>query len=250
MKQAHDSIAYKDKIYHQLRDNSIRDKILNRTLRREECDDERVYRLLKLLNQNGRDQYNRYRKVITTEDWVKVVKKSKKRSASSIFSRRIYAVYKCTLDSERMTDILVRYYNLIIKNGYFSKRWLNILDSMLGKGKGFVLGKLRIITLIEADWQYVMRMYLDDGEEEIIETDNRFSKSNYGSRKNYSIESALLEKQLILDHSLLSCNLTIYCLTDLQSCYDRQLSNIGGMIEESAGRDRNAMKLITKVMPN
>ena len=40
---------------------------------------------------------------------------------------------------------------------------------MLGKGKGFVLGKLRIITLIEADWQYIMRMYLGDGKEEIIE---------------------------------------------------------------------------------
>ena len=75
-----------------------------------------------------------------------------------------------------MTDIFVRYYNLLIKNGYFPNRWLNILDSMLGKGKGFVLGKLRIITLIEADWQYIMRMYLGDGEEEIIENDSRFSK--------------------------------------------------------------------------
>ena len=250
LKKAHGSIAYKDKIYHQLRNNSIRDKILNGTLRRDECDDERVYQLLKLLHQNGKDHYNRNQKIITGNDWVKVVKKSKRRSASSIFSRRTYAVYKCALDSERMMDIFVRYYNLLVKNGYYPKRWLDILDSMLGKGKGFVLGKLRIITLIEADWQYVMRMFLDDGDEEIIEDDSRFSKSNYGSRKNYSIETALLEKRLILDHSLLTCNLTIYCLTDLQSCYDRQLPNIGGIIEESAGRDRNAMKLITKVMPN
>ena len=93
-------------------------------------------------------------------------------------------------------------------------------------------------------------MYLGDSEEEIIKKDSRFSKSNYGSRKNYSIESALLEKRLILDHSLLSYKVTIYCLTDLQSCYDRQLLNIGGIIEESSGRDRKAMKLITKVMPN
>ena len=121
---------------------------------------------------------------------------------------------------------------------------------MLGKGKGIILGKLRIITLIEADWQYIMRIYLREEDEEIIESDARFSKSNYGSWKNYSIESALLEKRLIFDYSLLSCKLTIYSLTDLQSCYDRQLPNIEGMIEESAGRDRNAMKLITKVMPN
>ena len=116
-----------------------------------------------------------------------------------------------------MTNILVGFHNLIIKNGYFPRKWLNILDSMIGKGKGMTLGKLRIIALIEADWQHVMRIYLGEEEEEIIESDTRFSKSNYGSRKNYSIESALLEKRLIFDQSLLSCKLTIYSLTDLQS---------------------------------
>ena len=85
---------------------------------------------------------------------------------------------KCVLDSERMTDTLVRFYNLIIKNGYFPKRWLNILDSMIGKGKGMTLGKLRIIALIEADWQFIMRIYLGEDEEEIIESDARFLKSN------------------------------------------------------------------------
>jgi len=121
---------------------------------------------------------------------------------------------------------------------------------MLGKGKGMIIGKLRTITLIEADLQYIMRIYLDDDDEEMIESDDRFSKSNYGSRKNYSIESAILEKRLTFDNSLLSGKLTIYHLTDLQSCYDRQLVNIGGIVEESVGRDRKALKLITKVIPN
>ena len=58
---------------------------------------------------------------------------------------------KCTLDSERMTDILFSYYNLLTKNGYFPKRWLDVLDVMIEKGKGMVLGKLRTITLIEVD---------------------------------------------------------------------------------------------------
>ena len=121
---------------------------------------------------------------------------------------------------------------------------------MIGKGKGLVLGKLRIITLIEADLQYIMRIFLGDEDEEVIESDSRFWKANYKSRKNYLIESALLEKRLIFDSSILSCKLTICNLTDLQSCYDRQLANIGGMIEELVGRDREAMKLITKVIPN
>ena len=90
-----------------------------------------------------------------------------------MLSRRICAVCKCTLDSERMTDVFVRHCNLLAKKGYFPKRWLNVLDSTLSKGKGFVLGKLRVMTLIEADWQHLMRTCLGDSEEEIIETDNR-----------------------------------------------------------------------------
>ena len=50
-----------------------------------------------------------------------------------------------------MTKVLVTFYNLILKNRYYPKRWEKILDAMLGKGKEITLGKLQMITLIEAD---------------------------------------------------------------------------------------------------
>ena len=94
-----------------------------------------------------------------------------------------------------------------------------------------------------------MQLHVNDDEEEIIEQDSRFSKSNYGSRKNYSIESAILEKRLVFDSSLLTNNLIIHHLTDLKSCYNHQLVNIGGLIEESVSRDGNVMQLILKLIP-
>ena len=107
---------------------------------------------------------------------------------------------------------------------------------MLGKGKGWVIGKLRIVTLIEADLQCAIRLFLGGEDKELIEDDHRFSKANYGSRKNYSIDSAILEKRLVIDNSILSGKLTIYHLTDLKACYDRQLAEVGGILEESVGR--------------
>ena len=38
--------------------------------------------------------------------------------------------------------------------------------------------------------------------------------------------------------------------THLQSAYDRNLPDIGGMLEKSLGHDRNGIKLITKAMSN
>ena len=95
-----------------------------------------------------------------------------------------------------------------------------------------------------------MQMHLEDTEEEIIKTDSRFSNANCSSRKKYLMKSTLLEKRLALDYSLLLCKLTIHSLTNLQSCCNRQLLNIGGIIEESEGRDRKEIMLITKIMPN
>ena len=41
----------------------------------------------------------------------------------------------------------------------------------------------------------------------------------------------------------------IHIITDLESCYDRQLANLVSMVEESVGIDRNGVKLIAKVLP-
>ena len=61
----------------------------------------------------------------------------------------------------------------------------------------------------------MMRIYLPIQREEVIKNDNRFSKANYRSRQNYLIKSAILEKRLIFDNSLLTTKQTIYNLTDL-----------------------------------
>ena len=139
---------------------------------------------------------------------------------------------------------------MLLAKNYYPKRWTNQVDTSLEKGKGPVLGKLRFITLIEGDLQMNMRTHLASNEEELIEKDNRFSKANYGSRKNYSIETAILQKRLIFDNSLIEMKPSTHNFTDLKSCYDRQLANVGSIVEELVERNRVAMKLCTKIIPN
>ena len=52
----------------------------------------------------------------------------------------------------------------------------------------------------------------------------------------------------MFDKSLIDMKLTIYNFTDLHSCYDRQLANVGSIVEELVGRNRVAMKLFTRLM--
>ena len=80
------------------------------------------------------------------------------------------------------------------------------------------------------------------------EADHRIAKSNYGSRLNYLIEDAILEKRLIYNNSIVIGKYNIHNMTDLQSCYDRQLAEIGSIVEESVGVQEKAIKTLTKVL--
>ena len=66
-------------------------------------------------------------------------------------------------------NILVEFYNIILREGYYLKRWLNLIDVMLEKGKVPIIRKLRIIILIEGDLQILMRKYLRSKSKELIE---------------------------------------------------------------------------------
>ena len=121
-RQAFDSKAYKDKIYNKLNINEVRDKIINREVEVDDCDDEDVYSMLQLLkNTEERSQQSELEE-ISENEWERVVKQSKRKSASSIFSQRMYSVYKCALESKVMTKIFVLFYNTLIKNGYYLQR--------------------------------------------------------------------------------------------------------------------------------
>ena len=120
---------------------------------------------------------------------------------------------------------------------------------MIEKGKGRVLGKLRKIQLIEADLQITMRIVINVRDKWNLESDDRVFNINYGSRPGCSIEDAILEKRLVFDNSLVIVNHTTYEMTDLKACYDRKLSKIGSIVQETLGVETKPIQLITKILP-
>ena len=82
------------------------------------------------------------------------------------------------LESPRMTKLLVKFYDAILKHKHYPNRWLDALDVMLEKGKGNMIKKLRSMQITEADLQLMMQMFLGLRVNEKIERDKRLSKHN------------------------------------------------------------------------
>jgi hypothetical protein len=92
---------------------------------------------------------------------------------------------------------------------------------MIEKGQGLKINKLCTIQLIKVDMQLLIRVFMSNRNVGQIEVDERVSKYNYGSRKSYSIKTAILEKRLIYDYSRMSGKQTVHNFTNLKSCYDQ-----------------------------
>ena len=72
--------VFRDKIYSKLKEEHIRDKILNGTLKREECNNDDVHEFMQLLKKpGGYEKGNNKMEAITEEEWTQVVKKQKER---------------------------------------------------------------------------------------------------------------------------------------------------------------------------
>ena len=72
--KAHNAIAHRDKTCEKLRENSARDRILKGQLNREDCNNEKVNKFMKLLERRTEDRGDQEEKIITEKDWTKVVK--------------------------------------------------------------------------------------------------------------------------------------------------------------------------------
>ena len=120
--QAHNTIACNDKTYKELRKDNVREKTLKGNMTKEDCQNERMCRFLKLLKQPEGRSRKQTRGNMTREKWRKVAKQSKRRSASSAFSKRTHAAHECALESERMTNVLMLFCNTILKNRHYPKR--------------------------------------------------------------------------------------------------------------------------------
>ena len=98
---------------------------------------------------------------------------------------------------------------------------MKVLDVILEKDKGPIIGKLRTIQLIEADLQLLMRIFTGGRNNHNAESNERLSQHNCSSRRNYSIDTAIFEKKLMHNASIRDREPTLHNISDLKAPYSR-----------------------------
>ena len=74
------------------------------------------------------------------------------------------------------------------------------MNVILEKEKGLILGKLCIIQLIKADFQLLIRVFVNKRIKSKIKNGIRILNANYRSRSRYSIEDLIFGEKITIPH--------------------------------------------------
>ena len=82
------------------------------------------------------------------------------------------------------------------------------------------------------------------------EASGRLSRANYGNRNGYDIQSTIFEKTLLHELTAYTKQSIVHFIDDRQACYDRQLPEIGLLVERSFGIHKTEAEVLFKTLKN
>lgn len=172
---------------------------------------------------------------ITNEKLQKLIRGTKKRKASSI-SGRTHGHYKIWNEREDLRYIILTTINLPLRHGFSPERWWGILDVMLEKSAGNPrIDKLRIIQLIEADFNYALKIIWGKQLSYEAEQNGYIPDEQSGSRPQRDATHPALLKVLCLDFARVTKTPSVLLSNDATGCYDCIIPIIAKLVSKSVG---------------
>ena len=131
--------------------------------------------------------------------------------------------------------------NLCLQHGYSLKRWLKVLNAMLEKEVGRpLLNKLRIIHIIEADYNLILKTIFGRRLLWNCNNSNLLHKNHWGGWPGRSTQDLLLQKELSYDIAMRALINTIEIENDAKACYDRLIPGLVMLLYRARGVPKNA----------
>ena len=235
--QAHASKVVQSGCVEQLRSIMVQSEILKGKYRTNT--DEGFNRIAQGLNRRMQESDHVVSQEVLTRTWSRA--KGGKSSVNKVF---LYAVIKCLSKSDILMKHLAWFYTKIIDNRIVLRRWSKAIAVMLEKGKGLRIDKLRIIQLIEADLQMLMRTIISPVANKVV-YENQLNPSRY-ARKFTTTMNTLVEKCLVLESSMLNRDKSVWVVSDMTACYDRHIKEVGEVILQMHGVNAYGAKILLK----
>jgi hypothetical protein len=161
-----------------------------------------------------------------------------------------YTLWKAMAAQDDMAEFLCLLISLPFMYGFALDRWLHEIDVMLEKKKGnFKIHMLRIIGLLEADFNTALKFFFSREMMENTERDG-MTDEQWGGRRNRSSVDAATLKLLTFECARIKKATTADTMYDLVACFDRMKAQMSNIIAQRSLVDKNILRARAIVIEN
>ena len=187
---------------------------------------------------------------ISPEELTGLLRKTSETTASSPSNLHI-GHYKAMSYSTFLMNILSIVISLPFLYGFTHERWNRSTHHMLEKIPNYpLLDKLRIIQLVEADFNIYQKIKIGRAFMNHLEDNSLLPNELYGGRKHRSTSEPIQIQRTIFDITRQQKTPLISITVDAEACYDRMVPNYGAIAMTALGLHPNIGSTLAKVQHN
>ena len=244
--------------------NNFCDQILNGTINLDGLDIEEATKAL-LRNLVKNDDYEQIDQHISDDDLISGYKKWNENTSTSPSGCHLgheKALLKRIREQEiegevsetpplykRVFQITAQKLNWAIQHGYVYERWKKVVNAMIEKIPGKpLLSKLRIIHLLESDFNLMIGILWGRRLVYLAEDKNLFDDGQSGSRPGKRCQDLLLQKDTTLAIWRMSRTDGIFFDNDAKSCFDRIVMTCASLCSQHFGMPKQPCELFLKTL--
>ena len=187
---------------------------------------------------------------LTPEEFASVFKKTRESTASSPSGIHI-GHYKMAAEIPMISKCLAKMISIPFQYCFAPKRWQRSIHFMLEKVQGTPrIDKLRIIQLIEADLNAMLKVKIGRQLMKMAEANGILGEEMHGGRKGRTTTDALITQRLVYDIARQEKSDLITLNLDATKCYDRIFPNFATLTFARLGLLFTFGATIAKVLKN
>jgi hypothetical protein len=160
-----------------------------------------------------------------------------------------YTIWKAMARVESLAKFLCIMISLPFLYGFVNNRWAHEIDVMLEKKRGVrKIHQLRIIGLLEADFNTALKFFFSVQMQSASERNNSLTDEQHGSRKHRQCIDAIMVKLLTFECARIKRSCIAETTHDKRACFDRMRRGLVNVHKRKQNVSKNACLCTAKTI--